>query len=281
MPWRFPYLYWLCLFLFDRNVAFNNANSSTCKPGGIQCYRSLPCEAENKIVWWFTSWCTSESWLVSAQADNWVAFSILAWPVCRWKWFFSKCQGGYVASTSWHRALQIPDSAVTLDDKGHLFAKVAASQKDSSITHLVWNPGSDFAFCAVHGQCKEIFASMSSRSIWYVKNDEGYKPSMSFQAFREILMDLWKKPMDDSIALDESVAWTHQMLDQIKQLVELNSSNDIGIVVNNMPLKWVSKKGRTFVGIPASLPALPSSSKSIAKNLQKKNRKRKRLARLR
>ena len=112
-----------------------------------------------------------------------------------------------------------------------------------------------------------------------MKNDEGYKPSMSFQAFREILMDLWKKPMDDSIELDESVAWTHQMLDQIKQLVELNSSNDIGIVVNNMPLKWVSKKGRTFVGIPASLPALPSSSKSITP--QKKNRKRKRLSRLR
>ncbi|XP_022737977.1 uncharacterized protein LOC111290777 isoform X2 [Durio zibethinus] len=192
---------------------------------------------------------------------------------------FQNVKEEYIASTSWHRALQIPDSAVTLDDKGHLFAKVA-SLKDSSITHLVWNPGSDFAFCdcawSMQGNiCKHVI-----KVNMICETDEGYKPSMSFQSFREILMDLWKKPMDDSIALDESVAWTRQMLDQTKQLVELNSSNDIGIVVNNMPLKWVSKKGRTFVGIPASLPALPSSSKSITKNLQK-NRKRKRLSRLR
>ncbi|KAL5176694.1 hypothetical protein HKD37_08G022581 [Glycine soja] len=50
----------------------------------------------------------------------------------------------YIASTSWHRALQIPDYAVSLDDKDHLFAKVV-SQKDSSLTHIVWNPGSEFA----------------------------------------------------------------------------------------------------------------------------------------
>ncbi|XWS49306.1 hypothetical protein CRYUN_Cryun13aG0152600 [Craigia yunnanensis] len=192
---------------------------------------------------------------------------------------FQNVKEEYIASTSWHRALQIPDSAVTLDDKGHLFAKVAASQKDSSITHLVWNPGSEFAFCDCAWSMQGNFCKHVIKVNMICENDEGYKPSMSFRSFREILMDLWKKPMDDSIALDESVAWTHQMLDQIKQLVELNSSNDIGIVVNNMPLKWVSKKGRTFVGIPASLPALPSSSKSIT--LQKKNRKRKRLSRLR
>ncbi|EOY25229.1 hypothetical protein QUC31_009182 [Theobroma cacao] len=186
----------------------------------------------------------------------------------------------YIASTSWHRALQIPDSFVTLGDKANLFAKVA-SQKDISITHLVWNPGSDFAFCDCAWSMQGNFCKHVIKVNMMCENREGYKPSMSFQSFREILMDLLKKPMDDSIALDESVAWTHQMLDQIKQLVELNSSNDIGIVVKNMPLKWVSKKGRTFVGIPASLPAIPSSSKSITKNLQKKNRKRKRLSRLR
>ncbi|KAK9034753.1 hypothetical protein V6N11_050906 [Hibiscus sabdariffa] len=185
----------------------------------------------------------------------------------------------YIASTSWHRALQIPDSAVTLDDKNHLFAKVA-SQKDSSRTHLIWNPGSDFAFCDCAWSMQGNFCKHVIKVNMICENAKGYKPSMSFWSFREILMDLWKKPMDDSIGLDESVAWTHQMLDQIKQLVELNNSNDIGVVVNSMPLKWISKKGRTFVGIPASLPTLPSSSKSIAKNLQK-NRKRKRLSRIR
>lgn len=192
---------------------------------------------------------------------------------------FQNVKEEYIASTSWHRALRIPDSAVNLDDKSHLFAKVA-SQKDSSITHLVWNPGSDFAFCDCAWSMQGNFCKHVIKVNMICENDEGYKPSMSFQSFREILMDLWKKPTDDSIALDESVAWTHQMLDQIKQLVELNSSNDIGIVVNNKPLKWVSKKSRTSVGIPATLPALPSSSKSITKNTQK-NRKRKRLTGLR
>ncbi|MBA0795094.1 hypothetical protein Gohar_019366 [Gossypium harknessii] len=163
---------------------------------------------------------------------------------------FQNVKEEYIASTSWHRALQIPDSAVTLDDKYNLFAK---SMQGNFCKHVI----------KVNMMCD---------------NDKACEPSMSSRSFGEILMDLWKKPMDDSILFDESVAWSHQMLDQIKQLVELNSSNDIGIVVNNMPLKWISKKGRKFVGIPASFPALPSTSKS---NLQKKNRKWKRLSRLR
>ncbi|KHN38118.1 hypothetical protein glysoja_007160 [Glycine soja] len=57
---------------------------------------------------------------------------------------FQNVKEKYIASTSWHRALQIPDYAVSLDDKAHLFAKVV-SQKDSSLTHIVWNPGSEFA----------------------------------------------------------------------------------------------------------------------------------------
>ncbi|KAG8495810.1 hypothetical protein CXB51_009322 [Gossypium anomalum] len=190
---------------------------------------------------------------------------------------FQNVKEEYIASTSWHRALQIPDSAVTLDDKYNLFAKVA-SLKGSSITHIVWNPGSDYAFCDCAWSMQGNFCKHVIKVNMMCGNDKACELSMSSRSFREILKDLWKKPMDNSIILDESVAWSHQMLDRIKQLVELNSSNDIGIVVNNMPLKWISKKGRKFVGIPTSFPALPSTSKS---NLQKKNRKWKRLSRLR
>lgn len=191
---------------------------------------------------------------------------------------FQNVKEEYIASTSWHRAMQIPDCAVTLDDKEHLFARVS-SQKDSSLTHLVWNPGSEFAFCdcawSMQGNiCKHVI-----KVNMVCANNEGYQPSISFRSLREILMNLWKKPMDDSVELDLSVAWTHNMLDQIKQLVELRNSDDIGTVVNNLPLKWVSKKGRTSVGIPSSTLALPSSSKSST--VHKKNRKRKRLSRLR
>lgn len=195
---------------------------------------------------------------------------------------FQNVKEEYIASTSWHRALRIPDTSVILEDKNQLFAKVL-SQKDSNLTHLVWNPGSEFAFCdcewAMQGNlCKHII-----KVNMICKNHQAYQSSMSFQSFREILMNLWRKPMDDSVALDQAVAWTHQMLDQIQKLVELNSANDIGSVVNNLPLKWVSKKGRTFVGRPSAAPSLPSSSKSkpLDAAARKKNRKRKRLSRLR
>ncbi|KAB1210564.1 hypothetical protein CJ030_MR6G010860 [Morella rubra] len=194
---------------------------------------------------------------------------------------FQNVKEEYIASTSWHRALQIPDSAVTLDNLDHLFAKVL-SQKDSNLTRLVWNPGSEFAFCdcawSMQGNlCKHVI-----KVNMICKNHHSYQPSMSFQSYKEILMNLWKKPMDDSVSLDLSMAWAHQMLDQIQKLVELTSSSDIGTVVNNLPLKWVSKKGRTYVGKPSSSLPLPSSSNGMKTAVgRKRNRKRKRLSRLR
>ncbi|CAB4318209.1 unnamed protein product [Prunus armeniaca] len=195
---------------------------------------------------------------------------------------FQNVKEEYIASTSWHRALQIPDSAVSLDDKDHLYAKVL-SQKDSSTVHLVWNPGSEFSFCdcawSMQGNlCKHII-----KVNMICESRQGYQPSMSFQSFKELLMSLLKKPMDDSVALDQSMAWTMQMFDQIRKLVEVTSSNDIGTVVNNLPLQWVSKKGRTGVGKPSTSLALPSGSidTNRAAAARKKNRKRKRLSRLR
>ncbi|XP_057491214.1 LOW QUALITY PROTEIN: uncharacterized protein LOC130776962 [Actinidia eriantha] len=192
---------------------------------------------------------------------------------------FQNVKEEYVASTSWHRALQIPDSAVILDDKDQLFAKVA-SQKDSSLTHLVWNPGSEFAFCDCSWSLQGNLCKHVIKVNIFCENRQGYQASMSYQSFKEILMNLWKKPIDDSISLDLSTAWTHQMLDQIQKLVELNNSNDIGCVVTKLPLKWVAKKGRTSLGKPPSALTLPSTSQSnpVAR---RKNRKRKRLPRLR
>jgi len=195
---------------------------------------------------------------------------------------FQNVKEKYILSTSWHRALQIPDYAVTLDDKDHLFAKVA-SQKDSSLLHLVWNPGSEFAFCDCSWSMQGNLCKHVIKVNMICENLKGYQPSMSFRSFEEVLMDLWRKPVDDSFALDLSLACTHQMLDQIQKLVELNNSTDIGTVVNNMPLKWVSKKNRTYIGKPSSSLALPHVGSSNTKSVvvHKKNRKRKRLSRLR
>ncbi|KAJ4824825.1 hypothetical protein Tsubulata_039313 [Turnera subulata] len=60
---------------------------------------------------------------------------------------FQNVKEEYIASMSWNRVLQIPDSAVTFVDKDCLFAKVS-SQENTSLTHIVWNPGSEFAFCS-------------------------------------------------------------------------------------------------------------------------------------
>lgn len=194
---------------------------------------------------------------------------------------FQSVKEEYIASTSWNRALQIPDSAVTLDDKDHIFAKVS-SLKNSDVAHIVWNPGSEFAFCdcawSLQGNiCKHVI-----KTNMICENRQSYQPSMSFQSLKDILTDLWRKPMDDSVSLDLSMAWTQQMLDQIKQLVELNSSKDIRAVVNKLPVQWISKKSRTSVGIPSSIHALPSSSRNGTKHdaAHKKNRKRRRLSRL-
>ncbi|KAK2976423.1 hypothetical protein RJ640_007461 [Escallonia rubra] len=194
---------------------------------------------------------------------------------------FQNVKEEYIASTSWCRALQISDADVTVDEKGHFFAKVV-SQKDSSLTHLVSNPGSEFAFCdcewSMQGNlCKHIIkVNMIS------KNQGGNQHSMASQSFKEILMELWRKPMDDSVGMDLAKAWTHQMIDQIEKLVELNSTNDIHTVVDNLPLRWVSKKRRTSIGKPPSALALPSGNRN-AQNaaVRKKNRKRKRLSRIR
>ena len=194
---------------------------------------------------------------------------------------FQNIKEEYIASTSWHRALQIPDSAITLDEKDRLFAKVL-SQKDGSVTRLVWNPGSEFAFCdcawSLHGNlCKHV---IKVNMICESKQD--CQPSMSSRSFKEILMSLWKKPLDDSIGMDQAMAWTHLILDQIRELVELNGSKDIGTIVNDLPLRWVSKKLRTHVGKPLTTLPFPSGSNGTKKSIvpRKKNRKRKRLSRL-
>lgn len=193
---------------------------------------------------------------------------------------FQNVKEEYIASTSWHRALQIPDTAVTLDDNNHLFAKVV-SLNDTNLTHLVWNPGSEFAFCDCDWSKQGNLCKHIIKVNMVCENHQGYPSSMSFQSFEKILMSLFKKPTDDSIAMDLATAWTHQMLDQIKNLVELSRTSDIGIIVNHLPLRWVAKKSRTSFGKPLSAQAAraePSTSKS---NMRKKNRKRKRLSHLR
>lgn len=184
----------------------------------------------------------------------------------------------YINSTSWHRALQIPDTDVTLDNENNLFAKIV-SQNDRNSTHLVWNPGSDFAFCDCEWSLRGNLCKHVVKVNMICENHQGYQSSISFQSYQEILTSMLKKPPDDSLELDLSTAWLHQVKDQIQKLVELNRSTDIGTVVHNLPLKWTDKKHRTSSNRPVTVrlstgPLSPSKSIGV----RKKNRKRKRLS---
>lgn len=190
---------------------------------------------------------------------------------------FQNVKEEYIASTSWHRALQIPDSSVAFDEKAQLFARVS-SQDDTNKTYLVWNPGSEFAFCdcawSLQGNlCKHVI-----KVNMMCQSSGGNHPSMSLPSFKERLLDLWRRPMDDSITLDLAVAWTYQMLDQIQKHVELNGSTDISSIVNNLPVQWASKGVRTSLGVPSSRISSGKGTKDI---VVRRNRKRKRLSQLR
>uniref|UniRef100_A0A1J3I157 SWIM-type domain-containing protein n=1 Tax=Noccaea caerulescens TaxID=107243 RepID=A0A1J3I157_NOCCA len=167
---------------------------------------------------------------------------------------FQNVKEEYIASTSWHRASEIPDSAVALDENNTVVAKIQ-SQRDTEVTRVVSNPGSEFAFCdcawSLQGNlCKHIV-----KVNMMCENREGYGDSMSLRSFKEKLRNIKMKPMDDSISLDLSMALTLHMFDQIKQLVQLSGTDDISKIVNDLPVKWCCKKGRTTVGIPASIAA--------------------------
>lgn len=229
-----------------------------------------------------------DSRLGSLQRVDWLVHKLTT-ELCSSYWLdrladdsdtFQNVKEEYITSTSWYRALQIPDDAITLDEGGCL-AKVL-SRKDRNLVRVVWNPGSEFAHCDCDWSMQGNLCKHVIKVNMICQNLPRYRPSMSFQSFREILTNLQRKPLDDSLELDLAAAWTHQMLDQVRKLVELNSCGDIGKVVNKMPLKWTAKRGRTSHGKPIATLALPSSSRNNTNGAaRRKNRKRKRLSRVR
>ncbi|KAL6605843.1 hypothetical protein ACP70R_041496 [Stipagrostis hirtigluma subsp. patula] len=190
---------------------------------------------------------------------------------------FPEVKAEYIVSTSWQRALQIPDDAVIFDGKEPLSAKVA-SQKDTSQMRTVWNPGSEFSLCdcswSMQGNlCKHVIkVNMMCRA----RKDS--QPSLSLQSFQHVLLDLWQKPLDDSFSLDLSVAWVMQMQERIQHVAELATSDGIAQVAGKLPVQWTKKRGRRTATKRTSPVVLPHSNGSLQKESSPKNRKRKRLS---
>lgn len=192
---------------------------------------------------------------------------------------FPEVKAEYIASTSWQRAVHIPDEAVLFDDKEPLSVKVA-SQKDASQVRTVWNAGSEFSLCncswSMQGNlCKHVIKV----NMMYAPRKDS-QPSLSFQSFQHVLLDLWRKPLDDTFSLDLSVAWVMQMQERIQKVAELSTSDGIAQIAGNLPIQWVNKRGRRTASRRTSpMYLLPHSNGSVQRDLTlKKNRKRRRLS---
>uniref|UniRef100_M8BZC5 MULE transposase domain-containing protein n=1 Tax=Aegilops tauschii TaxID=37682 RepID=M8BZC5_AEGTA len=174
---------------------------------------------------------------------------------------FPEVKAEYIASTSWQRALHIPDEAVLFDHKEPLSAKVA-SQKDASQMRT-------------GNLCKHVIKV----NMMYAPRKD-VQPSLSFQSFQRVLLDLWQKPLDDSFSLDLSVAWVMQMQERIQKVAELAASDGIAQVAGKLPIQWANKRGRrTAIRRTSPMCILPHSNGSVQRDLTlKRNRKRRRLS---
>jgi hypothetical protein len=191
---------------------------------------------------------------------------------------FHEVKAEYIVSTSWQRALQIPDAAVLFDGKKPHSATVA-SQKDASQMRTVWNPGSEFSLCDCSWSMQGNLCKHVIKVNMMCGAHEDFQPSLSLQSFQHVLLDLWQKPLDDSFSLDLSLAWVVQMQERIQKAVELATSDGIAQVAGKLPIQWTKKRGRRAAAKRTSPVILPHSSGSVQKDLSpKKSRKRKRLS---
>jgi hypothetical protein len=127
---------------------------------------------------------------------------------------FPEVKAEYIVSTSWQRALQIPDEAVFFDIKELHSAKVV-SQKDGSQMRTVWNPVSEFSLC----DCSWSMQGNLCKHVLKVNMMCG-----ALQSLQLVLLGQWQKPLDDSLLLDLSVAWVMQMQERIQHVAELATS---------------------------------------------------------
>lgn len=150
----------------------------------------------------------------------------------------------YISPTSWHRALRIPDTDVILDDQDLRFAKVI-SQSDPTQTHVVWNPGSEFALCDCLWSMQGYLCKHVIKVNMVFCNRQLAQPSMAFHTYHHVLLNMWHNSPDDSIALDHASAHAVQMQQNLKKLVDLYTCEGVSSMAKSFSIAWIGKKCRT------------------------------------
>lgn len=165
--------------------------------------------------------CQRVDWLVHALTTE----------VHSYYWFeqYSEESGSFrairdelIVPSSWQRALQIPDGDVLLDEDDLCYVKVVC-QSDRTQAYIVWNPGSEFAFCdcswsRLGNLCKHVIKVND-----ICRNHHLARPSLALQTYRQIMLSLLQNPPDDPIVLDHAIVHATRMQHDIKGLTELSN----------------------------------------------------------
>ncbi|EPS61942.1 hypothetical protein M569_12851, partial [Genlisea aurea] len=158
---------------------------------------------------------------------------------------FRDVKDEYIRSTSWHRALQIPDSCVLPDSD--LSVRVTSQKEDDgggpAKSHVVWNPGSEFSHCTCESSSTKGNLCEHVLKVGMVSDED---LPMSFRSLKAILIDAWRKmkPADGSMDLDVANAMTWRVLDRVRMFGDLYRHGDVSRVVDGMVPKWIGKKAR-------------------------------------
>ncbi|KAF7825997.1 uncharacterized protein G2W53_017161 [Senna tora] len=125
--------------------------------------------------------------------------------------------------TSWRKALQIPDSAVVMEDG---CAKVI-DQLDQDKAYVVLNPGSAFGICncgwaQLGNLCEHILKVIS-----ICQKRKSILPSISLFQYHRGLIDMLRCPPYDSLIRDHAVSLAVSVQKQLNELLDLESGQNV------------------------------------------------------
>ncbi|CAI9781905.1 unnamed protein product [Fraxinus pennsylvanica] len=117
--------------------------------------------------------------------------------------------------TAWRKSLKIPDPNVVMERK---YAKII-DWEDQDTTHIVWNPGSEYAFCdcswaKMGNLCEHVF-----KIIKFCRDKGTITPSISMFQYNQALINMLRCPPFDSLIRDHSVSLAVWLKMQLNELI--------------------------------------------------------------
>ncbi|KAI3945218.1 hypothetical protein MKX01_034979 [Papaver californicum] len=121
--------------------------------------------------------------------------------------------------TSWHRALQIPDSDVIFEGE---YAKVI-SQHDREKAHFVRNPGCEFAICECNWSTMGNLCKHVIKVTKICRSKGSAKMSISLYKYRQTLINMLHCPPHDSLIRDHAISLAVCVQTQLNSLISPDS----------------------------------------------------------